>query len=411
MTVTFKILIPALVGMLSVFWIYFKMLNIAKDKNLVDNPDARKLQKEPVPVAGGLCVAFGIVCAFLAGCCLMDCTKLVPIMMAMSVMTFVGALDDFEGLTARIRFLIEILIVLALIYGGGGCIDSLHGTWGVESFSWCIGVPFTVFACIGIINAINLIDGVNGLSSGLCFTCSLLFGFAFYRGNDIQNAMLCMSMAACLLPFILHNVLGRTSKMFIGDAGTLMMGALMAWCVIQVLRADSTANWVEIRDRGLNVVAMTLAILSVPVFDTVRVMLLRIYHHKSPFQPDKTHLHHILYAYGESHSVTSLVEIFLDLFICGCFLLTYFLKWRLDVQLYVVIAVSIILVWGSYLFLNRNYRSNSRFFVRMHHYLTGKRQGEKKWWNALQNWIDTPRTGFFKTKGLNAILRKKEHKE
>ncbi len=401
-----RILFPAIVGMIAVFWIYFKMLNVAHDKNLVDNPNARKLQKTPIPVVGGLCVAFGVLCAVLAGSCLMDCTTLVPILMAMSVMTFVGALDDFEGLTAKIRLLIEVVIVLGLIYGGGGCIDSLHGTWGVDTFSWTIGVPFTVFACVGIINAINMIDGVNGLSSGLCFTCNLLFSYTFYCGGDIPNAMLCMSMAAGLIPFLLHNVIGKTSKMFLGDAGTMMMGVLMAWCVIQILRSDSTATWMEFQDKGMNVVALTLAILSVPVFDTVRVMLLRIYHHKSPFEPDRTHLHHLLYAYSQSHSLTSLTEIILNLLICLCFVVAYLFKFSIVVQLYVVIGVSIIFVWGPYFLLKRNQQMDTEFAFRLRCRLTGARQGEKEWWKSLQKWVDTPRHGIFKTKGRRATERK-----
>ena len=401
------IFVCGFVAMLAVFWIYFKMLSVAHAKGLVDNPGARKLQKRPVPVVGGLCVLFGVICAVLVGSCLMDCSKLVPILMAMVVMTGVGALDDFEGLTAKIRLLIEVVIVLALIYGGGGCIDDLHGTWGIDGFSWYVGVPFTVFACVGIINAINMIDGVNGLSSGLCFTCSLLFAYVFYRGQDWQHAMLCLSMAAGLFPFLLHNVMGKTSKMFLGDAGTMMMGVLMAWCVIQVLRSDSTSNWVE-SHRGMNVVALTLAILSVPVFDTVRVMLLRIFQGRSPFAADKTHLHHLLYTYSASHSLTSLGEIFLNLFICLCFAVAYWLHWGLDVQLYVVIAASILLVWGTYFFLNRNYQLKTGIAYRIHRRLVEVRQGEKGWWNKAQEWIDTPRQWGFKTKGETAIERKKE---
>ncbi len=406
-----KIFVPALVGMIAVFWIYFKMLRIAHDKNLVDNPDARKLQKLPVPVVGGLCVFFGVICAVLTASCMMRCTLLIPILMAMSIMVFVGAMDDILGLSANVRFVIEILVILALIYGGGGCIDSLHGTWGINEFSWYIGVPLTVFACVGIINAINMIDGVNGLSSGLCITCSVLFAYAFYRGKDYPNAMLCMSMALGLVPFLLHNVLGKTSKMFIGDAGTMCMGVLMAWCVIQVLRADSTANWVRYQARGMNVVALTLAILSVPVFDTIRVMLLRIINHKSPFEPDKTHLHHVLYSYSKSHSLTSLNEILLNLLICGIFAITYLLRLSYDVQLYVVVAVSAFLVWGIYFFLERNNRLNTGIAFRIRRYLAASRQGDKNWWKAVQTWLDTPRSGFFPSASKTKMERRKEQEE
>jgi hypothetical protein len=160
----------------------------------------------------------------------------------------------------------------------------------------------------------------------------------------------------------------------------------------------------------MSVVALTLAILAVPVFDTVRVMLFRIIQGRSPFAADKTHLHHLLYTYSASHSLTSLGEIFLNLFICLCFVVAYWLHWGIDVQLYVVIAASIILVWGTYFFLNRNYQLKTGIAYHLHRRLVEARQGEKEWWKALQDFIDTPRQWGFKTKGESALERKKKDK-
>lgn len=406
-----SIFVPAAMSLVAVLWIYFKMLRIAHEKGLVDNPDARKLQKQPIPVVGGLSVFFGVISAVLLGSCMMSCTHLVPILTAMSVMVFLGAMDDILGLSPGVRFLIEVMVVVAMIYGGGGCIDSLHGLWGIENFSWWIGVPLTIVAGVGIINAINMIDGVNGLSSGICVTCCCLFAYAFYRGKDYPNAMLCMSMATGLIPFLVHNVIGKKSKMFIGDAGTMAMGALMAWCVMQVLRSDSSANWLAYEHQGLSIVALTLAILSVPVFDTVRVMLMRMANGKSPFSPDRNHLHHIIYDYGKSHSLTSILEITIDLIVCAAFAIAYSLECSIDVQFYAVVVAALILVWGMFYFLRRNYRLDTRLAYRMRKTLKGARQGEKSWWMRLQKWIDTPR-GIFDPKEedeeMQAPLRRRK---
>lgn len=377
-------------AMIAVFWIYFKMLRIARDKNLVDNPDARKLQKEPVPVVGGLSVFFGVLFAILVGSCMMDCTGLVPILMAMSVMIYLGALDDLFGLSPKFRLFIEIIVMLALIYGGGGCIDSFHGLWGIEDFSWFIAVPVTVFAGVGIINAVNMIDGVNGLSSGLCITMSFIFGYTLFKGDDFPNALLCFSMAAGLIPFVIHNVAGKTTKMFIGDAGTMSMGVLMAWCVMQMLRSDTPARWMEYQLQGTNLVAITLAILSVPVFDTLRVMFLRVIKGGSPFKADKTHLHHILYIYSHSHSLTSLTEILLDFFIVCAWALSASLKASMEVQFFVVVGLSVFFVWGLYFYLDQNNRLNTGVAFRLRRFMAVVRQGDKDWWKAVQNWVDTP---------------------
>lgn len=385
------ILIASCLSLLAVSWVYFKMLYIAHEKNLVDHPNSRKLQDQPVPFVGGLCVSFGILISVLFSCMLIDCTGLLPVLLALSIMLFIGCLDDLIGLSASLRLFFESFVVLALIFGGGGCIDSLHGLWGIQSFSWWIAVPLTVFACVGIINSINMIDGVNGLCSGICITCCCLFGYAFYCGDDYPNSMLCFVMASALFPFLLHNVAGKSSKMFIGNAGTMIMGVLMSWCVIQVLRTDSHARWWAYQEQGMNVVALTLAILSVPVFDTIRVMFMRILRGVSPFQADKTHLHHIIYEYCQSHSITSITEIVLNLSTCLVFAIAFKAELSLDFQLYVVILFGAIFIWGAYAFMNRGIRLNTHLACVMRRQLAKARQGKKSWWNRFQIWVDTPK--------------------
>ena len=385
------VLITSFSSMLMTFWVYFKILHIAMKKNLVDNPNVRKLQKRPVPVLGGIAVFFGVLCGTLVGCCLADCGRILPIILAMSMMLYVGAIDDIVELNPRNRIIIEVLAVLGIIYGNGACIDSLHGLWGINTFSWWIGVPLTVFAGVGIINAMNMIDGVNGLSSGLCITCSIMFGFTMFKGHDYQNAMLAFVFAAALVPFLVHNVLGKTSKMFIGDAGTMTMGILMTWFVIQMLRNDHNRRWASyVAEQHLSLVALTLAIMAVPVGDTLRVMFRRIMKGQSPFKADKTHLHHMLLSYSGSHSLTSLIEIVLSLIIVLVWLVTYLYRLPLDVQFYVVLVTSAVLVWGSYGYLSLQNKRDSHTAYSIRRKLSKLRQGDKEWWSKLQHWIDTP---------------------
>ena len=385
------IFITSFASMLLTFWIYFKILAIAKEKNLVDNPDARKLQKHPIPVMGGIAVFFGVLCGTLVGCCLMDCGVVLPIVLAMSMMLYIGAIDDIIDLSPRNRIIIEVLAILGLIYSDGACIDSLHGLWGIESFSWWIGVPLTVFAGVGIINAMNMIDGVNGLSSGLCITFSIMFGIAMFKGHDYPNAMLAFVYAGALIPFLIHNVLGKTSKMFIGDAGTMTMGILMTWYVIQMLRSDHNAQWARYVDYPhLSLVALTLAILAVPVGDTLRVMFRRIMKGYSPFKADKTHLHHMILIYSGSHSITSLMEIFIAIIIVSIWAIAFKTHCSINAQFYIVLAAAAILVWGTYAYLSLQNKRNSTAAFRIRRRLTMMRQGDKEWWSHLQRLIDTP---------------------
>ena len=385
------LLLASFVSMLMTFWVYFKILAIAKEKNLVDNPNARKLQKRPVPVMGGIAVFFGVICGTLFATCICDCDTILPIILAMSMMLYIGAIDDIINLTPRNRIIIEVLAVLGIIFSDGACIDSLHGLWGIEAFSWWIGIPLTVFAGVGIINAMNMIDGVNGLSSGLCITFSCMFGFAMYKAHDYPNAMLAFVFAGALVPFLIHNVLGKTSKMFIGDAGTMTMGILMTWYVIQMLRHDHNLRWMSyVADQQLSLVALTLAILAVPVGDTLRVMFRRMMKGNSPFKADKTHLHHMILNYSGSHSITSLMEIAIAIIIVLVWLITYLNRWSMEVQFYLVLGSSMLFVWGTYAYLSFQNKRNSVAAFRIRKWLTKMRQGDKEWWAWVQRGIDTP---------------------
>lgn len=391
----FSIIVPAIVSILAVNWAYFKILKIAKDKNLVDNPDARKLQKDPIPVMGGIAVFFGVTMGLLAGAVLKNCagipmmSPLLPVLAAMMMMLYTGALDDIVGLTPKSRLVIEVLTMLGLIYASGGCIDSFHGLWGVYGFSWWIAVPLTVFAGVGIINAVNMVDGVNGLSSGLCITCCVLFGAAFFRAGDYQNTTLAFVMAASLTPFLIHNVFGLRSRMFIGDAGTMVMGVMISWFVISTLRSDSPVVYYAAA-KGVNMIAMALAIVSVPIFDTIRVMTMRMAHKKSPFSADKTHLHHIFIKLGVSHFITAVCEIVIDLIIFAIWAACVSMNVGYDCQLYIVIGAAMFFVWGTYGFLTYQANHHTEFLHKVTGFSVRTHLGRTDWWKRFTAYLDAP---------------------
>ena len=317
-----KLAISAFASVVAVHWIYMKVLKIAKLKDLVDNPDARKLQKSPVPVLGGLAVFFGLLIGSLCFAALNGgLVGHLPAMLAASVMLYVGMMDDMLGLSPISRLLIEILAVTGMIFASGLCVDSLHGLWGIGQFSWWIAVPLTVFAGVGLINAYNMVDGVNGLSSGLCIACSIMLSVVFWKRSDIVDCALALCFGASLFPFFLHNVFGDRSRMFIGDAGTMVMGMLVSWFMIRVLSSKNPYMYSD--GDHVCLVAMMIAIASVPVFDTLRVMAGRMFRGESPFHADKTHLHHIFISLGVSHSITALSEILMDIAVAAIWFVTF----------------------------------------------------------------------------------------
>lgn len=359
----YTIIIPFFTALLLVGWIHPRLVKIALLKNIVDNPDARKLQRTPVPVLGGVAVFFGVVIAIGCMSSVVDCSGLPVVIMAMMAMLYTGTMDDILSLSPGLRFVIEIVVVLLLIFVGGYCIDDFHGLWNIGRFSYWCAVPLTVVAAVGIINAINLVDGVNGLSSGYCIMACLIFGTLFFLAGEAPMTILAAVSVGALIPFFLHNVFGKTSKMFIGDGGTLVMGVVMSVFVIAILQNGSrVAAYVN---PNVGLVPFTLAVLSVPVFDTLRVMSTRILKGTSPFRPDKTHLHHMFIDLGCSHVATTLAILGVNMFVVLCWWALEASGFSIAVQLYAVIAVSLLVTSSLYHFMQWHICRDTRFMRAM----------------------------------------------
>lgn len=383
----YHIIIPALLAFIGTLWVHPKVLKIAIMKNLVDNPDARKLQRNPVPVMGGIAVFFGIIIGLCCSQTIFVRSDVFLLISTMLIMLYVGTIDDILNLSPYTRFFIEILIVLWLMYVNEASINSLWGLWGVDALlpSW-LAWPLTVFAAVGIINAINLIDGVNGLSSGFCFMASVLFAIIFYKTGNVTMTILAVSAAGAIVPFFLHNVFGNSTRMFIGDGGTLVIGTMMSIFVINILHSGSTCA--PIVSKGLGLVPMTLSILAIPVFDTLRVMSMRILRGVSPFHPDRTHLHHIFLELGFSHVGATVSILSLNTLVIASWYLSYKLGASVDVQLYIVLALSIAVTFVFYKFASTQIRRNGKG-LKMLKSIGKKMSFEKKgFWLVVQSWID-----------------------
>lgn len=330
------------------------VLKYAKRHNLYDNPEARKLQRKPVPVLGGLTVFIGAIAGSLCYWFKYDCSAIISVQVAMLLMLIVGGWDDMKKLSPALRFVLETLIVVALMLINGYSINDFHGLWGVYEISPWIAWPLTIVACVGIINAINMIDGIDGLSSGICIMAVGFYGILFFYSHDFVNCALAIAIMGALIPFFIINVFGEKSKMFIGDAGTMMLGIVLCYMVMTILAKDSMCA-IQVPNRFC-LVAFVLSVLVIPVFDTLRVMFGRISRGESPFYPDKTHLHHAFIEYGFHHLEASLMIIILNMIIVGFWWLLYKSYLSVQWQLYGVIVAGIAVCFGLYWMLGRRKR-------------------------------------------------------
>lgn len=358
-----NIAISFLAAFITTLLSYSLVLKLAVRYNIVDNPDARKLQRTPVPVLGGLAVFFGIFAAsVLTFLGLVENGSIEGIFFAMFVMLVVGTVDDIRDLSPTFRFIIEIAITLFLIYVVGIRIDNVYGMWhlGVILSPW-IYLPLTIIAAVGIINSINLIDGVDGLSSGFGNMACIVFGIMYWYMGDQVMAILAFSIAGALIPFFLHNVFGKTSKMFIGDGGTLMIGTAMAVFVLDLFTADSVAS-LQLQSQGLCLAAFALAVLAIPVFDTLRVMSTRILKGHSPFRPDKTHLHHLFIDLGFSHVGTTIGLITTDFLIVVIWFIAYRCGASINLQLHIVAILAFLITFVFYPFVKFHQKRSTRVY-------------------------------------------------
>lgn len=374
------------VSLVSTWWIFKNVLHIAKLKNIVDNPDARKLQRVPVPVLGGIAVFFGMIVSLVCSNLMFDSTTLFAIMGVMTIMLYVGTMDDILSLSPYLRFLIEIVVVLGLVYCNKYSLNDFHGLWGIDRISDWLAVPLTVFACVGIINAINLIDGVNGLSSGYCISACALFAGMFIWADDMEAASLAMISIGALIPFFCHNVFGKKSKMFIGDGGTLLMGTIISTFVIGALNTNSPLAEKVSPDFGM--IPFTLAVLAIPIFDTLRVMVMRMARKKSPFSPDKTHLHHLFLDLGFSHIGVTIMEVLSNLMVVAIWWFSYKAGASIDLQLYIVIGMGILVTFGFYKFARIQISRQTplyRFMTKIGNYTKFSRRG---WSEKFRAFLD-----------------------
>ena len=296
-------LLPLIIAFIVTALLIAVLQPFARRVGLTDKPAQRKQHVDEVPLVGGIAIYGGVSAALVTGYLLVPETFPGSLLLAWSVasllMVAVGAYDDFRELSPAVRFAAQIVAALIMIYWGGVLLKDVGaigpaGEW--LNLRW-LAVPFTVFAAVGIINAINMCDGLDGLSGNLTLVTLLCLGLAdTIWGNSAQLPLINV-MSAGIAGFLLFNqrMLWRSkAAVFLGDAGSMMLGLYLAWAAIAISQGDN---------RALSPSA-TLWFLIIPVYDTIRVMLRRLLNGQSPFAADARHLHHLLVKSGLSVSVT-----------------------------------------------------------------------------------------------------------
>ena len=344
-----------------------KILIISLRKRLFDIPDARKVHKRPIPRLGG--VTFLPVIVFVI--CLLSMYRVIADLFPSSNLTkelsaeslslfagltllyIIGIGDDLVGIRYRNKFKIQI-ISAALFPAVGLYINNLYGLLGIYELTPYLGIPLTMLLVVFITNAINLIDGIDGLASSICIIALSTFGILFAQNDLWLYSQIAFASVGVLIPFFIYNVFGnadRGLKIFMGDTGSLTLGYIISFLVIKLCMYTGT----EANPTNGAPIIISFSILLVPCLDVIRVVVGRIRRKKSPFLPDKTHIHHKFMAMGfNPRSSLILIQCISITFIISNALLSHY---QVDVNLIFFLDVAVwtgLHVWFSKVIIEKN---------------------------------------------------------
>lgn len=337
-------------------WAIPNIIKVSLKKSLFDMPDSRKIHRVPIPRLGGMAffpiilitVCFTMACSYLVGFwflrenILVLFTRYLLLITGLTLLYLVGLMDDLVGVNYKKKFLAQI-VCASLFPLSNLVIDNLWGLFGIHHLSPWISIPLTMFLVVYITNAINLIDGIDGLSSGL--TCISLFalGCASAIKHQYVFEMICFAALGVLISFWYFNVYGKAdkgTKVFMGDTGSLTLGYLLSFLLIYMTK-EST----HLFPRGMILIAFSTVLL--PMMDIVRVVFSRFRRHDPLFLPDKNHIHHKLLRTGLRISGVLIVllclsAVYIAIAIGGVLAgLNYTLIFCIEIALWVIVQCTI----------------------------------------------------------------------
>ncbi|MDF2385348.1 undecaprenyl/decaprenyl-phosphate alpha-N-acetylglucosaminyl 1-phosphate transferase [Nostoc ellipsosporum NOK] len=348
------VLLTAAVAFIISFLAIPVVLQIADLKKLYDVPDERKLHTHPVASLGGVGIFGGFLFASLLSIQGQFNPEFQYFFAAALVIFFLGLKDDLVILSASKKFVGQIIAAAILIHLGDIRLNSMYGLFGINELPEAFSYALSYLTVIVIINSFNLVDGVDGLAGSLGLLTMLVFGTYFFMIREQAYALLAFSMAGSLIAFLIFN--HHPARIFMGDCGSLMIGLLNAILAIKFINVTNDSS-VPIPVPAS--VPIAFAILIVPLLDTLRVFSMRIFQGRSPFSPDRNHIHHLLLdRCGMGHAAVTLTCVGINVF----FIVIAYSFRSLDPSLLLLLLVTIAFIGLSLIYVVRRPRQR-RLFV------------------------------------------------
>ena len=276
------------------------IIKLTHRRQLLDFPGIRKIHQIPTPTMGGIAVFASLLITLLLSVDFKNSPQVPGFLTALTIIFFVGLKDDILFFSPAKKFAGQLVAVLLLAYQGNYQLNSFDGFLGIGMLSPATSFFFTTFTMLVIINAFNLIDGVDGLAAILGLFSTLFLGIVFWFQGDKTHALIAFVSASSLLAFLLYN--WSPAKIFLGDTGSLLIGLINAVLVIRFISTRSAISQSDFPAAP----AVGIALLFIPMADMLRLVIVRMVHGNSPFEPDMQHFHHLLLGKGLTHRQVTL---------------------------------------------------------------------------------------------------------
>lgn len=312
-TLEYNILFAFLTSFLTSLLSIPTIITVAKLKHLYDEPNPRKLHQSNIPTLGGLAILFGFFFSMSFWTNFAYCWHLQYVVTACIVIAVIGIKDDIVGLSPIKKAVGQLVAALILVVWGDVRITSWFGIFEVTDLPFLVSVFFSIFVVLVIINAFNLIDGIDGLAASMGIVSSLAYGTYFYFfDSNFQHSILAVALTGALVGFFYFNK--TPAKIFMGDTGSMLIGLIMAMLAIEFININLHPS-TKLYFRSYSAPTLAMSVIFVPLFDVLRVFSLRIFNGHSPFKPDKRHLHHMLLNLGYSHLKATIILSLFAIFI------------------------------------------------------------------------------------------------
>ena len=295
------------------------IIRVARERRIYDRPNERSSHLEPTPSLGGIGIFAGTICAVVLWTPLETFGVLQYILAAFVLIFLIGVMDDLLPLSPTKKFSGQLLVAIILAYKADVRITSFYGLFGVYQLPELTSFVLSIVVIITIINSFNLIDGIDGLAGSIGLLACVSWGAWFQAADSAALAVVAFSLAGAIVAFMKYNF--TPAKIFMGDTGSMLIGTVCAILAVSFIEQNHTplAAHVYLFDAAP---AIAVGILILPLYDTLRVFTQRVMKGRSPFSPDKTHIHHLLLDLGMSHMKATAVLLLINmLFIVGTVLL------------------------------------------------------------------------------------------